>query len=314
MTIFMHGDEEGNSKCITLTLDNEVIVIDVKELKVISKITIPTSINSFCDIAVTLDNKRILTTGFHTLKIVEIDVEKMKKDYVGDAANDSNDNKKLLSITVIKSNHSDGPGWGQVTYDGKYFISSSYSESIIWDLKAPTLTTVLEEGNRFAGLYSQNRLCRGLMHDGHYMKWKPQILLQYDSDIVIKEEPEAGELNKDKADTVVEVQEILENSNEIKVTGSFNKVFPKILQTMIQAKVEDKKNFLLAMKDNQIQPQKLNLIHYFAYNDNSECLQFAFELGMKYQQDSIQKSPLEYAIKRNSYDCTDTILVNIFQN
>ena len=89
-----------------------MIVIDVIKCQVISKITIPKSINEFCDIAVTLDNKRILTTGDDTLKIVEIDVEKMKKDYVGDAANDSNDNKKLLSITVIKSNHSYGPGWG----------------------------------------------------------------------------------------------------------------------------------------------------------------------------------------------------------
>ena len=113
----MHGEKEGNSKCITLTQDNEVIVIDVNKCEVISKITIPKSINSFCDIAVTLDNKRILTTGDETPKIVEIDVEKMKEDKVGDAANNSNDNdreeeKTHHSIRVIKSNHLYGASWG----------------------------------------------------------------------------------------------------------------------------------------------------------------------------------------------------------
>jgi hypothetical protein len=35
---------------------------------------------------------------------------------------------------------------------------------------------------------------------------------------------------------------------------------------------------------------------------------------MKYLQDSRKRSPLEFAMKRNSYDCTDNILENIFKN
>lgn len=61
-------------------------------------------------------------------------------------------------------------------------------------------------------------------------------------------------------------------------------------------------------------PQKLNLIHQFAYDDNSSGLQYAFMIGMKYQPDNRKKSPMELAMSRNSFDCTDVILTNIFKD
>ena len=79
MTIFMHS-EEGNSKCITQTLDNHVKVIDVIKAEVIYDLVIPESINAFCDIALTLDNKTIYTTGSDTKTIVEIDISKMNEE------------------------------------------------------------------------------------------------------------------------------------------------------------------------------------------------------------------------------------------
>ena len=61
-------------------------------------------------------------------------------------------------------------------------------------------------------------------------------------------------------------------------------------------------------------PQKLNLIHLFAYNDNSDCLDAAFRKGVRYQADNRKITPLEFAMGRNSYECTNIIISNLFES
>lgn len=75
------------------------------------------------------------------------------------------------SVKSHSTNHTSGAAWGQITFDGKYYMTSNYRESIIWNLK--TMEPILEQGIRFVGLYAPNRLCRGVVQDGLYMKWKP---------------------------------------------------------------------------------------------------------------------------------------------
>lgn len=120
-----------------------------------------------------MDNKTIYETGGETTNIVEIDISKMsdeqppKSDKNSGSESEYYDEEDSLhpSITVHKSNHSDGEGagWGQITCDGKYYISSNEDESIVWDLKEKPMRPILEQGIRFVGLYAQNRLNRGVI-------------------------------------------------------------------------------------------------------------------------------------------------------
>ena len=48
-----------------------------------------------------------------------------------------------------------------------------------------TMKVVLDQGSRFVGLHAYNRLCRGLIQDGLYIRWKPKILHLFDSNIVL---------------------------------------------------------------------------------------------------------------------------------
>jgi hypothetical protein len=57
-----------------------------------------------------------------------------------------------------------------------YLLSSSLRESRLWDIKSledpENMKPMFEEDIRFVGLFSQNRLCGGVVQDGLYSKWK----------------------------------------------------------------------------------------------------------------------------------------------
>lgn len=89
-----------------------------------------------------MDNKRIICGGSITKNIVIIDIESEE-------------------IKFIKTTHSKAPTWCQVTMDGNYILSSSERESRLFDIK--TLEPLFEEDIRFVGLFSQNRLCGGVI-------------------------------------------------------------------------------------------------------------------------------------------------------
>lgn len=55
-------------------------------------------------------------------------------------------------------------------------------------------------------------------------------------------------------------------------------------------------------------PYKLNLVHFFSYENSPKNLDYALSLGYKYGKDSFKKSPIDYAIERNSFNCSQILL------
>tara|TARA_B110000285_G_scaffold201172_1_gene235608 strand:- start:180 stop:809 length:630 start_codon:yes stop_codon:yes gene_type:complete len=100
--INMQGDE-GNSKCVILTYASDVYVIDIIQCKVISKVNIPLSIQRVSEIAITLDNSRMILTGRRSTNIVEIDIAKMSE---------KSNASVHPSIKHHNSNHSYGAEFG----------------------------------------------------------------------------------------------------------------------------------------------------------------------------------------------------------
>ena len=86
---------------------------------------------------------------------------------------------------------------------------------------------ILDQGIRLVGLYSVNRVCRGFIHDGLYKKWKEKVLLEYDTNVKLAERKDSE--TKKKPKSIAEKQE-----QEIRVTGQFNLVFPRILRNMMR--------------------------------------------------------------------------------
>jgi hypothetical protein len=87
------------------------------------------------------------------------------------------------NIIYYETEHKDAPGWTMLTSDGKYIITTSFRESIVWDVK--TMKPIFDEGIRFIGLFSHNKIGRGVIQDGLYMKWKASILTYYQPDLKI---------------------------------------------------------------------------------------------------------------------------------
>lgn len=77
-----------------------------------------------------------------------------------------------------------------------------------------------------------------------------------------------------------------------------NILFPKIIKQMIND--SSKRGYIKALKLNSILPYKINLLHYFAYQNQSDCIDECLDIGVKYIRDKFENTPLEYAMKRNS--------------
>jgi len=66
--------------------------------------------------------------------------------------------------------------------------------------------------------------------------------------------------------------------------------------------------------ENIILPYKVNVLHYFAYQNNSEGLGIALSNRALYFRDKLMKrTPLEYAMERRSFECTELLLEYIMQ-
>lgn len=55
-------------------------------------------------------------------------------------------------------------------------------------------------------------------------------------------------------------------------------------------------DYVEALKDYQIMPNKLNILHFFSSENQSEALLKAFEVGTQYIKDNGKFTPLEYAL------------------
>lgn len=96
--------------------------------------------------------------------------------------------------------------------------------------------------------------------------------------------------------------------------GPFNQVFPKILVQFLEETRKGQIDYIEAIKDNMIMPQKLTILHYFSSLNNPEALIKAFKLGTPYNSDNKKKSPLEYALDRESIESVDVIIGSYFEN
>lgn len=63
-----------------------------------------------------------------------------------------------------------------------------------------------------------------------------------------------------------------------------------------------------ALYDSTILPHKLTLLHFFAYSNSAASLQACLNFGSIYTRDKSNKTPLEYAMERKSYDCAAILI------
>jgi hypothetical protein len=68
--------------------------------------------------------------------------------------------------------------------------------------------------------------------------------------------------------------------------------------------------YIEALKDNIIEPFNINLLHYFAFANQSKCIDQCFQVGMKYRRDRFDFTPLKYAMIRKSMKSIDQILMS----
>ena len=65
---------------------------------------------------------------------------------------------------------------------------------------------------------------------------------------------------------------------------------------MIKKDKAQQKFYIDILKNNCILPYKVNIVHLFAYTNNSECLDLALKGGASFSKDNLGKFPLQYAI------------------
>lgn len=51
-------------------------------------------------------------------------------------------------------------------------------------------------------------------------------------------------------------------------------------------------------------------MHYFSYDNQTQCVEHCLQIGVKYCKDKFKNTPLEYAIKRNSKECVTILLAH----
>lgn len=93
----MHG-KEGETKALALQMskkgieNNFIKIIDVESKEELKSIPVKKEDQNICDLAITLDNKKIICGGQKTTKIVCIDVE-------------------TEVVKFIETSHTLSPGW-----------------------------------------------------------------------------------------------------------------------------------------------------------------------------------------------------------
>ena len=86
------------------------------------------------------------------------------------------------------------------------------------------------------------------------------------------------------------------------------------MKTFLDESRRGKIEYVEALKDYQIMPNKLNILHFFSNENQSEALLKAFELGTSYIKDNGKYTPLEYALDMNNGDCVDVIIDKYFEH
>ncbi|CAG9318583.1 unnamed protein product [Blepharisma stoltei] len=108
-------------------------------------------------------------------------------------------------------------------------------------------------------------------------------------------------------EVVIRKQNALSKKNLLKVygydSGISNHIFMKKLINRVVPET--------AMIAAEIGPMKINLLHYYCFYDLADLLRKAQDLGAAMFRDNFNRSPLYYAIERQSRECLDHLLNNI---
>lgn len=83
--------------------------------------------------------------------------------------------------------------------DGKFFISRSPSEAIIWNTKDWKDLITIEED--FGIVTSAGRRCQAFIHDGLYKPFNNKILSDFSDEIEIVEEEQNEKVSKQSDET-----------------------------------------------------------------------------------------------------------------
>jgi hypothetical protein len=131
-------------------------------------------------------------------------------------------------------------------------ITRSRSEVIIWEVHSWKQIILIDEF--CAVITSSHRICKAFLHDGLYKPWNSKIISEF-SDIAVED-----------------IEDHAHNKNYVSISGQFNYLCPSIFKEMHSKRKTDKASFIPALKSNLIQPHKVNLLHYFSFFNNPECL------------------------------------------
>jgi len=160
-------------------------------------------------------------------------------------------------------------------------ITRSSTETIVWDAKKWQDLIMIEED--FGLVTSTNRYCNAIIQDSLYKVWSNKVLKGFSDDFEIDEDDH-------------KVEKTGGEKQEVKITGPFNQIAPLFIDAMIKRDKNSKHIYIDILKNTQILPYKVNIVHYFAYTNNSECISNALKKGSAYMPDNIGKFPLQYAI------------------
>ncbi|CDW80324.1 wd-40 repeat protein [Stylonychia lemnae] len=205
-------------------------------------------------------------------------------------------NLKEGKVLQIISKHSQIINFVGFTKDGKFLITRSTSESIIWETsKWKALITIQEE---FGVVTSSSRQVQAIIHDGLYKSWSDQIFSSFSDDFTFTSTEQEEEV-------VQNIQEV--NTSDIKMTGKFNNLM-KLFIGNVGKKSLDEKKYLPYLYKTQISPFKLTLAHFYAFFNQADIVQKLLQMGTPYIEDVNGNSPLDYAIQKKSYESATIIL------
>jgi WD40 repeat protein len=123
------------------------------------------------DMCVTLDNKYLVCVGKGNYGcLFNLETKTIEKNLPG---------------------HKGSIPWVAMTPDGKFCLTASYTETIIWNSKTWENIVTIEED--FMLSFSKHRLLGGVLHDGYYKSWSTKVLKDFSDDYQEEEaEQETG--------------------------------------------------------------------------------------------------------------------------
>lgn len=91
----------------------------------------------------------------------------------------------IIDLTLKKSIKGLSGHKGRVPFialssDGKYVVSASDTETIIWDSK--TFDSIMTIEEKIVLSFSKHRLLAGVLHDGLYKSWSKKLLRDFSDD------------------------------------------------------------------------------------------------------------------------------------